>query len=176
MNGNRSMKRIVALRRLEQEREEAAVLRQRQLRDASLRARKAIEEEKALVSGALYGALVAGDRSDAISAEMALACWPLRQYAVEQELARREGLLELALQSYTETQLRRRQAETALEWMKQAERERNGLREQKALDDWAVRSHSMRQPWSATEDESSQRQDNISSTSDGTDRAGVDIG
>jgi hypothetical protein len=176
MNANRSMKRIVALRRLEEEREEAAVLRQRQLRDASLRARKAIEEEKALASGALYGALVAGDRSDAISAEMALACWPLRQYALEQELARRESLLELALQSYTETQLRRRQAETALEWMKQAERERNGLREQKALDDWAVRSHSMRQPWSATEDESSQRQDNISSTSDGTDRAGVDIG
>jgi hypothetical protein len=170
------MKRIVALRRLEEERGEAAVLRQRQLRDASLRARKAIEQEKALASGALYGALLAGERSDAISAEMALACWPLRQYALEQELARRESLLELALQSYTEARLRRRQAETALEWIKQAERERNGLREQKALDDWAVRRRLMLQPWSATENESFQRQDNISLTSDGTDRAEVDIG
>jgi hypothetical protein len=176
MNGSRSMKRIVALRRLEEERGEAAVLRQRQLRDASLRARKAIEQEKALASGALYGALLAGERSDAISAEMALACWPLRQYALEQELERRESLLELALQSYTEARLRRRQAETALEWIKQAERERNGLREQKALDDWAVRRRLMLQPWSATEDESFQRQDNISLTSDGTDRAEVDIG
>jgi hypothetical protein len=176
MNGSRSMKRIVALRRLEEERGEAAVLRQRQLRDASLRARKAIEQEKALASGALYGALLAGERSDAISAEMALACWPLRQYALEQELARRESLLELALQSYTEVRLRRRQAETALEWSKQAEGGRNGLREQKALDDWAVRRRPMLQPWSTTEDESSQRQDNISPTSDGTDRAGVDIG
>jgi hypothetical protein len=170
------MKRIVALRRLEEERQEMPVLHQRQLRDASLRARKAIERDKALASGALYGALVAGDRSDAISAEMALACWPLRQYALEQELARRESLLELALQSYTEARLRRRQAETALEWIKQAERERNGLREQKALDDWAVRRRLMLQPWSATEDESSQRQDNISPTSDGTHRAEVDIG
>jgi hypothetical protein len=107
---------------------------------------------------------------------MALACWPLRQYALEQELARRESLLELVLQSYTEARLRRRQAETALEWIKQAERERNGLREQKALDDWAVRRRLMLQPWSATENESFQRQDNISLTSDGTDRAEVDIG
>jgi hypothetical protein len=170
------MKRIVALRRLEEEREEEAVLRHRQLRDASLRALKAIDEEKVLASRALHRALLAGERGDAISAEMALACWPIRQHALEQELARRESQLELAAQSYAAARLRCRQAETAFAWITQAECKRNGLREQKALDDWVINSRPMLQPWSAMEDENSQRQHPFSPAADGTDRAEVDIG
>jgi hypothetical protein len=176
MNGKRSIKRIVALRRLEEEREETAVLHHRQLRDASLRALKVTEQEKALASGALHQALLTGERGDAISAEMALACWPIRQHALEQELARRESQLELATQSCSEARLRRRQAETAFEWITHAEYRRNRLREQKALDDWSVRSRPMLPPWSAMKDENFQRQDRLSATSDGTDRAEVDIG
>ena len=176
MNGKRSVKRIVALRRLEEEREEATVLRQRQLRDASLRTLQAIEQEKVLASRAHHGALLAGERCDAISAEMTLACWPIRQHALEQELALRESQLELAMQWYTQARLRRRQAETTLEWITEAECRRNALREQKALDDQAVRSRPMLEPWSAMEDESFQRHHHISPTSDGTDRAVVEIG
>src|SRR5579859_3523177 len=146
MNGKRSVKRIVALRRLEEEREEVAVLLYGQLRDASLRALKAIEQQKVLASRALHGALLAGERGDAISAEMALACWPIRQHALKQELASRESQLELAMQSYTEARLRRRQAETALEWITEAECRRNASREQKTLDDQAVRSRPMLEP------------------------------
>jgi hypothetical protein len=176
VNGKRSMKRILSLRRLEEEREEAIVLRHRQLRDASLGALRAIEQEKVLASRALYGALLAGEQSDAISAEMALACWPIRQHTLEQELARRDSQLEVAAQSCAEARLRRRQVETAFDWITQAECKTNGLREQKALDDWAIQSRPMLQPWATMEDENSQRRHPVSPPADGTGRAEVDIG
>jgi hypothetical protein len=175
MNGKGSTKRIVALRRLEEEREEAAVLHHRQLRDSSLQALQVIEQDKALASGALHQALLAGERGDAISAEMALACWPIRQHALEQALARREGQLELAVHTCAEARLRRRQAETAFASIARDESKRDQLREQKVLDDWSARNRPM-PLWSAMEDESFQREDRISAASDGTDRAKVDIG
>lgn len=173
MNPKRFMKRIVALRRFEEEQEEGGLLRQQQLRDGLVRALEAIEREKALARRALHEALAAGERSDAISAEMAMACWPIRQRALEQRLARQESQVELATQSCSEARLRRRQLETALEWSTRAERKRDELRDQKAFDDWAVRN---RLPWSDTEDESFQRRDPISTDVDGRDRAGVDVG
>jgi hypothetical protein len=176
VNGKHSMKRILALRRLEEEREEAVVLRQQLLRDASLRALTVIEQEKVLASRALHQALLAGERRDALSAEMVLACWPIRQHALEQDLAKRESELERVTQSCAEARLRRRQTETAFAWITQAEDRTNALREQKALDDWSQRSRRMLQPWSAIEDESSQRRNCTSPPSDGTDLAEVDIG
>ena len=113
------------------------MLQKRHLRDASLRALMAIGQEKAIASRALHQALLTGERSDAISAELALACWPIRQHALEQELAKRESELERVVQSCAEARLRRRQAETASAKIIQAECRTNALREQRALDEWS---------------------------------------
>ena len=76
MSERGTMKRLLALRVVEEEREEAELRRQRQLRQVCLDALAANDERKAIASRALHAALDSGNRSDAISAEMALACWP----------------------------------------------------------------------------------------------------
>jgi hypothetical protein len=73
------MKRLLALRAIEEEREETELRRQRQLRQTCVDALQASHERKMVALRALHQALHSDDRPEALSAEMALACGPLER-------------------------------------------------------------------------------------------------
>jgi flagellar export protein FliJ len=169
MSARKPMKRLLELRVIEEEREETELRRQRQLRQACLNALEASEARKALASRALHTALDSGDRPEAISAEMALACSPLERHALRRRLAQLDAMVEGASAAWQSSRVRRLQMETLVEAAETHSRREAQIREQKAIDGWFLSS---RPEWPAAHsDENSQREVLGSAEGDGTARA-----
>jgi flagellar export protein FliJ len=169
MSARKPMKRLLALRVIEEEREETELRRQRQLRQACLDALQASEARKALAARALHTALDSGDRADAISAEMALACGPLERHRLQRRLTQLDAMVERASEAWRGSRVRRLQMQTLVEAAESRSRREAQTREQKALDGWFLASRS--ECAGAQSDENSQREDLNSAERYGTVRA-----
>jgi flagellar biosynthesis chaperone FliJ len=169
MSVGKSMKRLFALRVLEEEREETELRRQRRLRQACLEAMQASEARKTVASRALHSALDSGDRVEAISAEMALACGPLQRHGLQRRLAQLDALVETASARWQGSRVRRLQMETLVSAAESRSRKEAQVRDQKMLDGWFLTS---RPEWSAAHaDENFHREVSDSAHCDGTVRA-----
>jgi flagellar biosynthesis chaperone FliJ len=163
------MKRLLALRALEEEREETELRKQRQTRQACLDALKASEARKSLALQALHVALDSGDRSAAISAEMALACGPMEHHILQRRLMQLDAMVEAATAAWQSSRVRRLQMETLVQKAESHLRREAQTREQKRLDGWFLSSRPQR--LAAERDESSQREVLHSAEQIGTARA-----
>jgi hypothetical protein len=165
----RPMKRLLALRAIEEEREEAELRQQRQLRQICLDALNASEARQALALRVLHTALDSGDRAEAISAEMALACGPMERHILQRRLAQLDAAVEVATAAWQGSRVRRLQMETIVDTAEiNLHRERQ-TREQKRLDGWFLSSRP--QKLTALSDENSQRESQYPAKRDGTVRA-----
>lgn len=166
---HRPLKRLVALRLIEEERDEAELLKQRQAQQRCLDALAASQARELLASQALHAALAAGDRSESISAEMALTFGPLERAALERNRIQSELLVEAATAAWEASRMRRLQMEAILKEVEAAHRKEMLLREQKALDGWflSARSSAGRQS-PADVDESFQRECPVTARRNGT--------
>jgi flagellar biosynthesis chaperone FliJ len=140
------MKRLLALRSLQEGHDEAQLRRQRQLRQACVDALNASAARKALASRALHTALDAGDRAEAISAEMALACDPMERRTLQRRLVQLDAMVEMASAVWQGSRMRRLQMETLVETAEATLRKETQLREQKTLDGWFLSSRTQRPP------------------------------
>jgi flagellar biosynthesis chaperone FliJ len=138
------MNRLLALRSLEEEHEEAKLRRQRQLRQACADALKASQARNVLASLALHRALDADDRAEVISAEMALACGPMERRKLQRRLAQLDATTEMAFAAWQGARVRRLQMETLVETAETRFRMETQTREQKALDGWFLLSRTPR--------------------------------
>src|ERR1700751_2347958 len=138
MNAHKPLKRLLALRLLEEERDEAKLRKQRQFRQACVDALEASKAREALASQALHAALDSGDRTEAISAEMALACGPLERRTFEQQLEQLDAMVERTSVAWQASRVRRLQMETLLQAMTNRIRKEARTRQQKALDGWVL--------------------------------------
>jgi flagellar export protein FliJ len=166
---NRTMTKLLALRSIEEEQAEADLAKQRQLRQACLDALAAHQARKHVASRALHHALAKGDRSEAISAEMAVAWGPLERRILQRQLAQLERSIESATAAWQHSRVRRLQIETVLEAEDARRRREARLREQKALDAWFLSSRFTRHTVPA--DENFQRELGAGIQNDGTVRA-----
>ena len=144
MSERRPMKRLLALRLMEEEREEAELRRQRQLRQACLDVLEANQARKAVASRALHAALDSGDRTEAISAEMALACGPMERRILQQRLTQLDAAVAAATGTWRASRTRRLQMETLVETAVTHERKEALTREQKVMDRWFLSSQPQR--------------------------------
>jgi flagellar biosynthesis chaperone FliJ len=156
MSDRRPVKRLLALRVIEEEREETELRRQRQLRQICLDALNASETRQALALRALHTALDSGDRGAAISAEMALACGPMERHMLQRHLAQLDARVEVATAAWHGSRIRRLQMETIVETAETNLRRERQAREQKRLDGWFLSSRPQR--LSALTYENSQRE------------------
>lgn len=164
------MKRLLALRALEEEREETELRKQRQIRQSCLDALEASEARKSLAMHALHIALDSGDRAAAISAEMALACGPMERHILQRRLTQLDAMVEAATAAWQSSRVRRLQMETLVQQAESHLRRDAQTREQKRLDGWFLSSRPQR--WAAERDENSQREAPHSAERSGTVRAG----
>ena len=134
------MKRVLALRQFEEEREEADLRRQRRSREACLEALQASEMRRIVASQELHAALDKGDRSAAISAEMVLACEPMERGNLEQRLTQLDAAVATATIAWQASRLRKRQMESLMTGIETGRRREQLSREQKALDGWFLSS------------------------------------
>jgi flagellar export protein FliJ len=165
----RPMKKLLALRVIEQEREETELRKQRQLRQTCLDALRACEARKSLALRSLHTALGSGDRAAAISAEMALACDPMERHKLQRTLAQLDAMVEVAAASWLASRVRRLQMETLVNTAETNLRKETQTREQKTLDGWFLSSRP--QQSRAHADENSQRELPHMAERDGTARA-----
>jgi flagellar export protein FliJ len=166
---SKAMKKLLALRSIEEGTAETELAKQRRLRQICLDELEAHLARKHVASCALHHALTKGDRTEAISAEMALACGPLERRILQRQLAHLERSVESATAAWQHSRIRRLQVETVLE-AEGARRKRDSqLREQKALDAWFLCSRSIR--CSVQANESFQRELRPLTEDDGTARA-----
>ena len=140
MSVRQPMKRLLALRIVEEEREETELRKQRQLRQVCLDALKASDARKALASCALHAALDSGDRDSAISAEMALACGPMERLVLQRRLTQLDAMVEVAAAAWQGSRVRRLQMQTLVETAEANFRRETLIREQKSLDGWFLSS------------------------------------
>jgi flagellar export protein FliJ len=166
---NRTMTKLLTLRAIEEGRAETELAKQRQLRQACLDALHAHQARKHVASRALHHALAIGDRSEAISAEMALAYGPLERRILQRQLAQLERSVESAAAVWQHSRVRRLQIETVLETEDARRRREAQIREQKTLDAWFLSSRPVRRTVNA--DENSQRKPGNGTRHDGTVRA-----
>ena len=132
------MDRLLALRRLQEERAEAEVSKQRRLHQVYSNALRASEERSAAALRELHSGLQAGDRAAAISAEMALAFGPLEQRGLQYQLSHLEPIVEAATMGWRNARTCRMQIEALSDAAETRSRKERELREQKALDDWIL--------------------------------------
>ncbi len=163
------MKRLLALRAIEEEREEAELRQQRQLRQICLDALNASEARQALALRVLHTALDSGDRAEAISAEMALACGPMERHTLQRRLAQLDAAVEVATAAWQGSRVRRLQMETIVDTAEVNLHRETQTREQKRLDGWFLSSRP--QKFAALSDENSQRETQYPAKLDGTVRA-----
>ena len=156
MSGRQAMKRLLALRLIEEERVEMELRRQRQLRQACVDALEANEASKATASRALHAALDSGDRAEAISAEMALACGPMERRILQPRLLQLDATVAIATAAWQASRVRRLQMETLVEAAETQERRITLTREQKMMDRWFLSSRP--QPIAEQTDQSFQRE------------------
>ncbi len=166
---NRTIKKLLTLRAMEEGRAETELAKQRQLRQACLDALHAHQATQHDASRALHHALAIGDRSEAISAEMALAYGPLERRILQTQLGQLERSVESAATAWQHSRVRRLQIETVLETEDARRRRESQIREQKTLDAWFLSSRPLRR--TANADENSQREPGNGSGHDGTVRA-----
>jgi flagellar biosynthesis chaperone FliJ len=140
MSTRKPMKRLLALRVMEEQREQTELRRQRQLRQLCLEALEASEARKAAALRVLHTALDTGDRAEAISAEMALACGPLERHALQRRLAQLDLLIEKASAAWQSSRVRRLQIETLVDAQEARSRREAQSREQKTIDGWFLTS------------------------------------
>lgn len=138
------MKRLLFLRAMEEERAEAEVGKQRRLMQACLDALEASAARKQSALCALHRALELGDRSEAISAEMVLACGPLERQNLQRRLAHLERNVESATAAWRTSRVRRMQIKTLMEAEQSRLRREALVKEQKALDAWFLSSRADR--------------------------------
>lgn len=169
MSSRPSMKRLLALRVIEEEREETELRKQRQLRQRCLDALQASEARKTLALRALHTALDYGDRTAAISAEMALACGPMERHALQRRLAQLDTTVEEAVATWRGSRVRRLQMETLVETAESSLRRETQVREQKTLDGLFLSSRP--QKFAARLHENSQREAAYPAGRDGIARA-----
>jgi flagellar biosynthesis chaperone FliJ len=169
MSERRAMKRLLALRLIEEEREEAELRRLRQLRQVCLEALEANELRKAVASRALHAALDSGDRTEAISAEMALACGPMERHILQQRLTQLDATVAIATGTWRTSRTRRLQMEALVETAETHERKKTLTREQKMMDRWFLSSQPRRLRTGV--DESFQREQVVPAEHGGTMRA-----
>lgn len=169
MSERRPMKRLLALRLIEEEGEEAELRRQRQLRQACFDALQANDARKATASRALHAALDSGDRPEAISAEMALACGPMERHVLQQRLTQLDAMVATATDTWRAARTRRLQMEALVEAVEKHERRKTLIHEQKMMDRWFLSSQSQRQREHAHE--SFQREQAVLRENTGTARA-----
>jgi flagellar biosynthesis chaperone FliJ len=163
------MKRLLALRVIEEEREETELRRQRLRRQACMDALNASEARQALALRALHTALDSGDRAAAISAEMALACGPMERHILQRRLAQLDVTVEAAAAAWQGSRVRRLQMATIVETAETNLRREIQTREQKRLDGWFLSSRPPK--FAASADENSQREAPHPAERDGTARA-----
>lgn len=173
MSERGTMKRLLALRVVEEEREEAELRRQRQLRQVCLDALAANDERKAIASRALHAALDSGNRSDAISAEMALACGPMERRILQQRLTQLDAMVAMATGAWRTSRTRRLQMDALVEIAEMRERRTTLTREQKMMDRWFLSSQPQR--LQTRVDESFQREQAVLVEHGGTTRARVSM-
>jgi flagellar export protein FliJ len=169
MSGRQAMKRLLALRLMEEERVETELRRQRHLRQACVDALEANEARKAAASRALHAALDSGDRAEAISAEMALACGPMERRILQPRLLQLDARVAIATAAWQASRTRRLQMETLVEAAETQERRKALTREQKMMDRWFLSSRP--QPIAEQTDESFQREQPALAEHGGTMRA-----
>jgi flagellar biosynthesis chaperone FliJ len=169
MSARKLINRLLALRVMEEQREETELRRQRQLRQVCFDALQASEARKAAALRVLHTALDTGDRAEAISAEMALACAPLERHTLRWQLAQLDVLVEEASAAWQGSRVRRLQIETLANAADARLRREVLSREQKTMDGWFLTSRS-KGP-AAHSDESSQREVLRLPQRDGTGRA-----
>jgi len=169
MSARKSMKRLLALRAMEEEREETELRRQRQLQQTCLDALQASHERKMVALLALHQALHSEDRPEAISAEMALACGPLERRTLQRRLVQLDAMVERASTAWQGSRLRRLQMETLVEAAETRHRREAQTREQKTLDGWFLSSRPKRSVTGTNEN--SQRELSGSAECNGTVRA-----
>ena len=135
-----TMRRVLSLRAMEEERAEVELQRQQQLRQACINSLEASVAKKHAALRALHHALDAGDSVEAISAEMALACGPWERRLLQRRLTQLERSVASAFTVWQHSRVRRLQ----IDLLAKAEeaRSRNEARagEQKGLDAWFLSS------------------------------------
>ena len=134
------MKKLLTLRAIEEGRAETELAKQRHLRQTCLDALHAQQVRKHVASRALNHALAGGDRTEAISAEMALAYGPLQRGFLQRRLAQLERSVEFATATWRRSRVERQQMETVLETEDARRRHEAERREQKVLDAWFLRA------------------------------------
>ena len=169
MSERRAMKRLLALRLIEEEREEAELRRLRQLRQACLDALEVNEARRAIASRALHAGLDSGDRTEAVSAEMALACGPMERLILRQRLTQLDAAVATATGTWRASRTRRLQMESLVETAVTHERKEVLTREQKMMDRWFLSSQPRRLRTDV--DESFQREQVVPAERGGTMRA-----
>jgi flagellar biosynthesis chaperone FliJ len=160
---------LLALRVIEEEREETELRKQRQLRQVCLDALHASEARKTLASRDLHTALHSGDRTAAISAEMALSCGPMERHLLQRHLAQLDVTVEVATAAWQASRVRRLQMETLVGTAETTLRREAQVREQKTLDGWYLSSRPQR--FAGQSDENSQREVRYRAERDGIARA-----
>jgi hypothetical protein len=169
MSGREAMKRLLALRLIEEERVETELRRQRQLRQVCADALEASEARKAVALRALHGALDSGDRAEAISAEMALACGLMERRILQPRLLQLDATVAIVTAAWQALRTRRLQMETLVEAAESQERRKTLVREQKMIDRWFLSSRP--QPIAEHIGESFQREQPALAECGGTTRA-----
>jgi flagellar export protein FliJ len=164
----KAMKRLLALRAMEEERAEAELGKQRRLMQACLDALEASAVRRRSALCALHRALDMGDRSEAISAEMVLACGPLEWQILQQRLVHLERNVESATAEWQASRVRRMQVYTLMEAEESRLRREALVKEQKGLDAWFLSSRLDRL---RCEDENFPREQQLSTECCGTARA-----
>lgn len=164
----KAMQRLLSLRAMEEERAEAELGKQRRLMQACLHALEASAARKQIALRALYSALVTDDRSEAISAEMVLACGPLERQILQRRLVHLEHNVESATAAWQGSRTRRLQIKTLMEAEESRARRETLLKEQKGLDAWFLLSRPDRV---YGENENSLREHHVSMEPRGTARA-----
>ena len=144
MSVRRPIKRLLALRVIEEEREETELRKQRQMKQICLDALLACEARKSVALRALHLALDEGDRAAAISAEMALACGPMERHFLQRRLTQLDAMVEAAAAAWQSSRVRRLQMETLVETAESHLRKEAQTREQKRLDAWFLSSRPQR--------------------------------
>lgn len=134
----RSIIRLLSVRAAEEKQAEAELAKRRQLRQICVHALEASESRKQLALHALHHALGAGDRDEAISAELMLACSPLEKRILMRHLDQLERHLESAALAWQSSRINRLQMEAVIDAHDMKYRQEARLREQKQLDAWFI--------------------------------------
>lgn len=133
---HRAMKRLLALRAMEQERVEADLARQRRLQHVCEAAYAASVERTEAAAQALHSALTEGDRDVAMAAELALVVGPLERRALNRRILQIRSKVANITAEWNSARVRREQMQTLASGEQVRIAGETLRREQKSLDDW----------------------------------------